>query len=48
MSITGTQNLLTSPHVKITRYCIKVAASTIYLKLIEAHPRLSSDLKPIG
>ena len=37
MSITGTQNLLTSLHVKTTRCCIKVAASSIYLKLIEVH-----------
>ena len=37
MSIIGTQYLLTSSHVKTTSYCIKVAASAIYLKLIEAH-----------
>ena len=33
MSIIGTQNLLTSSHVKTTRYCIEVVASAIYLKL---------------
>ena len=37
LSIIGTQNLLTGSHVKTTRYCIEVAASAIYLKLIEAH-----------
>ena len=37
MSIIGTQNLLTGSLVKTTRYCIEVAASAIYLKLIEAH-----------
>ena len=47
MAIIGTQNLLTGSHVKTTRYCIKVAASAIYLKLTEAHRRLSSDLEPI-
>ena len=47
MSIIGTQYLLTSSHVKITSYCIKVAASAIYLKLIEAHWMLSSDLETI-
>ena len=48
MSIIETQNLLTGSHVKITRYCIEVAASAIYLKLIEAHRRSSSDLEPIN
>ena len=47
MVIIGTQNLLTGPHVKTTRYCIEVAASAICLKLIEAHRRLPSDLEPI-
>ena len=37
MSIIGTQTLLTGSLVKTTRYCIEVAASAIYLKLIEAH-----------
>ena len=41
ISIIGTQNLLTGSHVKITRYCIEVEASAIYLKLIEAHRRSS-------
>ena len=47
MSIIETQNLLTGSHVKTTRYCIKVAVSAIYLKLIKAHRRSSSDLEPI-
>ena len=47
MSIIGTQNLLTGSHVKTTRYCIEVATSAIYLKLIDAHRRLTSDLEPI-
>ena len=47
MSIIGTQNLLTGSLVKITRHCIKVAAATIYLKLIEAHRRSSSDSESI-
>ena len=37
MSIIGTQNSLAGYHVKTTSYCIDVAASVIYLKLIEAH-----------
>ena len=47
MFIIETQNLLTGSNFKTTRYCIKVAASAIYLRLIEAHERSSSDLKPI-
>ena len=47
ISIIGTQNLLTVSHVKTTRYCIKLAASAICLKLIEADRRLLSDLDPI-
>ena len=47
MSIIGTQNLLTSSHVKTTRYCIEVVASAIYLKLIEVYRRSPSDLEPI-
>ena len=47
MSIIGTQNLFTGSHVKTTRYCIEVAESAIYLELIEAHQRSSSDLEPI-
>ena len=35
MSIIEFQNPLTGSHVKTTKYCIKVAAYTIYLKLIE-------------
>ena len=38
---------MTRSHVKTTRYCIEVAASAIYLKLIEAYQRSSSDMKPI-
>ena len=41
MSIIGTQNSLAGYHVKTTSYCIDVAASVIYLKLIEAHWRSS-------
>ena len=47
MSIIWIQNLLIGFHVKTTRYCIKVVASAIYLKLVEAHRMFSSDLKPI-
>ena len=47
MSIIGTQNILTSTHVKTTRYCIEVAASVICLKLIEAYRRSPSGLEPI-
>ena len=44
ITITGTQNLLAGYHVKTTRYCIRMAASAVYLKLIEAHRRSQSDL----
>ena len=47
MSIIGTENSLAGYHVKTTRYHIEVAASAIYLKLIEAHRRSSSDFEPI-
>ena len=47
MSIIGTQNILTSTHVKTTSYRIEVAVSVICLKLIEAYRRLSSGLEPI-
>ena len=38
---------MTRSYVKTTRYCIEVAASAIYLELIEAYQRSSSDVKPI-
>ena len=40
MSIIETQSLLTGSHVKTTRYYIEVAASPLYLKLIEAHQKV--------
>ena len=46
MYIIGILYLLTGSHVKKTRYCIEVVVSVIYLKLIEAHRSLSSDLEP--
>ena len=48
ISIIDAQNLLTRSHVKTIRYCIKMAASAIYLKLTEAYKRFLSDLEPIG
>ena len=45
MSTTGIQHLFTGSDVKTTRYCIKVAASAIYLKWIQTHRRLPSDLE---
>ena len=48
LSIIGTQNFLTCSHGKTTRYCIEVATSAIYFKLIDAHRRSSSDLESIN